>query len=77
MRDHFRERVAQARARWQVVDLDISFRSTAAVLAAVDGVFASATPSCAASLATWKWRSASHWPSAWPNSPKGPVSPDR
>jgi ATP-dependent helicase/nuclease subunit A len=40
MREHFAERVAAARQQWRVVDLDISFRSTAAVLDAVDGVFA-------------------------------------
>ena len=45
MRDHFRGRVAAATEhpgewRWREVALDISFRSTEAVLAAVDTVFA-------------------------------------
>ena len=40
MRDHFAARVAAALQRWQIVDLDISFRSTAAVLTAVDAIFA-------------------------------------
>jgi ATP-dependent helicase/nuclease subunit A len=45
MRDHFRRRVATATEhpgewRWREVALDISFRSTEAVLAAVDAVFA-------------------------------------
>ncbi len=41
MRNHFAERVAAAREEWRIVDLDTSFRSTAPVLAVVDGVFAS------------------------------------
>ena len=40
MRRHFRERVAAAEQAWDDVALDISFRSTEAVLSAVDGVFA-------------------------------------
>lgn len=40
MRDHFASRVQSAEGRWTAVDLDISFRSTAAVLRAVDAVFA-------------------------------------
>ncbi len=40
LREHFRARVTAAGRRWQLVLLDISFRSTAAVLRAVDGVFA-------------------------------------
>ncbi len=40
MRDHFAARVAAAHQQWRVVDLDISFRSTAAVLQTVDAVFA-------------------------------------
>ncbi len=39
MRDFFRNRVAATRARWSDIQLDISFRSTAAVLEAVDLVF--------------------------------------
>jgi ATP-dependent helicase/nuclease subunit A len=39
MRHHFQERVEQAELRWSKVDLEISFRSTAAVLEAVDTVF--------------------------------------
>jgi ATP-dependent helicase/nuclease subunit A len=42
MRAHFAERVAAARQEWRVVDLDVSFRSTDAVLAAVDAIFARA-----------------------------------
>lgn len=42
MKEHFAERVAAARASWRDVDLAISFRSTAAVLECVDGVFAQA-----------------------------------
>ncbi|HWI28838.1 MAG TPA: double-strand break repair helicase AddA [Stellaceae bacterium] len=40
MRDHFAARVKATRQSWRSVDLDISFRSTDAVLAAVDAVFA-------------------------------------
>ncbi|MCZ6885504.1 MAG: double-strand break repair helicase AddA [Alphaproteobacteria bacterium] len=40
MRGYFQTRVKQAAARWLDVDLSISFRSTAAVLDAVDAVFA-------------------------------------
>ncbi len=40
MRAHFRARVAQGGQAWDDVDLDVSFRSTAAVLEAVDAVFA-------------------------------------
>ncbi|WP_029010691.1 double-strand break repair helicase AddA [Azospirillum halopraeferens] len=40
MHRHFRERVEAAERQWAPVDLDISFRSTAAVLQAVDAVFA-------------------------------------
>ncbi len=39
MRRHFQERARAAGRRWEAVDLDISFRSTAAVLEAVDAVF--------------------------------------
>ncbi len=42
MREHFAARVAAAEQPWRVVDLDISFRSTDAVLTAVDAVFAHA-----------------------------------
>ncbi|HXZ00806.1 MAG TPA: double-strand break repair helicase AddA [Stellaceae bacterium] len=45
LRDYFAKRVAAARQRWKSVDLDISFRSTDAVLAAVDAVFARAEAS--------------------------------
>ncbi|HYD30905.1 MAG TPA: double-strand break repair helicase AddA [Azospirillaceae bacterium] len=40
MRRHFQERAATAQRIWAQVDLDMSFRSTAAVLQAVDAVFA-------------------------------------
>jgi ATP-dependent helicase/nuclease subunit A len=40
MRDYFRTRAKAAERGWDDVDLDMSFRSTAAVLAAVDEVFA-------------------------------------
>jgi ATP-dependent helicase/nuclease subunit A len=40
MRSHFSGQVGAARARWESVDLDTSFRSTPAVLEAVDAVFA-------------------------------------
>ena len=39
MRAHFEERVMAARLRWDAVPLDKSFRSTPAVLRAVDAVF--------------------------------------
>jgi len=39
MRTHFEGRVTAARARWQGIDLQISFRSVGAVLKAVDEVF--------------------------------------
>ncbi|WP_207477775.1 double-strand break repair helicase AddA [Arenibaculum pallidiluteum] len=39
MRGHFQARVEAAEARWAKVDLEISFRSTGAVLEAVDAVF--------------------------------------
>src|SRR5438477_1636320 len=40
MRTHFAERAAQAQAGWRTVALETSFRSTNAVLQAVDAVFA-------------------------------------
>ena len=40
MRDTFRSRVEDATRRWDDVDLDVSFRSTEAVLRVVDAVFA-------------------------------------
>ena len=40
MRRHFAERVRAAEERWSEIDLAISFRSTSAVLSAVDTVFA-------------------------------------
>ena len=40
MRGHFQSRVETAEGRWHKIDLEISFRSTAAVLDAVDAVFA-------------------------------------
>ncbi|RDD60396.1 double-strand break repair helicase AddA [Ferruginivarius sediminum] len=40
MRRHFAERARQARHGWSSVELNVSFRSTDAVLAAVDAVFA-------------------------------------
>jgi len=40
MRRHFAERTAKAQAEWRTVALETSFRSTDAVLAAVDAVFA-------------------------------------
>jgi ATP-dependent helicase/nuclease subunit A len=42
LRRHFAERVAAAQQRWRVVALDMSFRSTDAVLGLVDAVFARA-----------------------------------
>lgn len=42
MRIHFEGRVQAAMQSWQPVDLDVSFRSTAPVLQAVDAVFAEA-----------------------------------
>ena len=39
MKEHFAARVAAAEERWRSVELEISFRSTAAVLSAVDAVF--------------------------------------
>ena len=40
MRNHFAARVGAAKRRWQPVELALSFRSTPAVLAAVNAVFA-------------------------------------
>ena len=40
MRDHFRDQVEAGGARWESVALEVSFRSTAPVLQAVDTVFA-------------------------------------
>jgi ATP-dependent helicase/nuclease subunit A len=40
MRGHFAARASEARQTWDRVDLEVSFRSTAAVLDAVDRVFA-------------------------------------
>ncbi|MGO8919984.1 MAG: double-strand break repair helicase AddA [Stellaceae bacterium] len=45
LRDYFAARVKASRQDWQSVDLDISFRSTDAVLAAVDAIFARAEAS--------------------------------
>lgn len=42
LRDLFRERAQQARHKWRPVSLAVSFRSTEAVLATVDAVFAAA-----------------------------------
>ncbi|HZT51666.1 MAG TPA: double-strand break repair helicase AddA, partial [Stellaceae bacterium] len=42
MREHFRARAGAAREGWRTVELDISFRSAPAVLAAIDAVFAQA-----------------------------------
>ena len=42
-RDYFSERAGDAKKIWRPVDLDISFRSSAAVLRAVDAVFARGT----------------------------------
>jgi ATP-dependent helicase/nuclease subunit A len=50
MRDHFAARVVAARQRWSSVDLDISFRSTEAVLGAVDAVFAHGEASAGVAL---------------------------
>ncbi len=50
MRDYFAARVNAARQRWGMVDLDISFRSTAAVLRAVDAVFVRAESSAGVAL---------------------------
>jgi ATP-dependent helicase/nuclease subunit A len=40
MRSHFAEKITAATARWEKVDLNISFRSTKSVLASVDQIFA-------------------------------------
>ena len=40
MRDHFAARVGAAKRRWQPVELALSFRSTPAVLTAVNAIFA-------------------------------------
>jgi ATP-dependent helicase/nuclease subunit A len=50
MREHFAKRVQDAQEEWRTVDLDISFRSTAAVLAAVDAVFARASAASGVAL---------------------------
>ena len=42
MRNHFQERVSAANRPWEIVPLDISFRSTEPVLRAVDAIFAGA-----------------------------------
>ena len=42
MRAHFADKAGAARQRMEAVDLNVSFRSAAALLAAVDGVFAEA-----------------------------------
>ncbi|MGE0724394.1 MAG: double-strand break repair helicase AddA [Alphaproteobacteria bacterium] len=42
MRAHFQERIEAAEQRWRTVDLTVSFRSSEAVLSAVDTVFATA-----------------------------------
>lgn len=42
MRAHFEAAVTEAQAAWRIIPLDISFRSVAAVLRAVDAVFAQA-----------------------------------
>lgn len=44
MRDHFQRRIGEARQGWRTVALETSFRSTAAVLAVVDAVFAAGSP---------------------------------
>ncbi|MGE5539182.1 MAG: double-strand break repair helicase AddA [Gemmatimonas sp.] len=45
MRDHFRDKATGAGIRWLDLPLEVSFRSTAPVLTAVDSVFASAPAS--------------------------------
>ncbi|MHA1537840.1 MAG: double-strand break repair helicase AddA [Alphaproteobacteria bacterium] len=40
MRDYFAERVRAAKQTWRQIDLEVSFRSTSAVLSAVDAAFA-------------------------------------
>ncbi|MCZ6860259.1 MAG: double-strand break repair helicase AddA [Alphaproteobacteria bacterium] len=42
MRDYFAKHVQDARQVWRPVDLEVSFRSTSAILGAVDAVFADA-----------------------------------
>ena len=42
MKAHFEYRITESGQRWDVVDLDVSFRSAKPVLAAVDAVFAAA-----------------------------------
>ena len=39
MRRHFEERISEARQDWRIVPLEISFRSTAPVLQAIDAIF--------------------------------------
>jgi ATP-dependent helicase/nuclease subunit A len=50
MRRHFEERVKAAQAKWDVVELETSFRSTPAILQTVDAVFASGLASDGVSL---------------------------
>ncbi|HET8727282.1 MAG TPA: double-strand break repair helicase AddA [Alphaproteobacteria bacterium] len=44
MRSHFERRIREARQDWRTVELETSFRSTAAVLTVVDAVFAAGAP---------------------------------
>ena len=50
MRDHFAARVGESRQQWRRIDLDISFRSTVAVLRAVDAVFSRPAASAGVAL---------------------------
>jgi len=50
MRAHFEAAITAARAAWRIVPLELSFRSVAAVLSAVDAVFAQARASDGVSL---------------------------
>ena len=78
LRDYFATRVEASRRRWLSLDLDISFRSTDAVLAAVDAVFARAEASDGVALdgapihhLPFRWGHAG-LVELWP-----PVEPDR
>ena len=51
LRAHFQERVTKAHLTWHQIRLDISFRSTAAVLRTVDRVFAAPTAADGVALA--------------------------
>ncbi len=60
MRGHFQKSVTDAERKWDIVPLDISFRSVAAVLQAVDAVFAGADASDGVALDGLAIRHAAH-----------------